>query len=241
MKFMIVLGLASLVFVGFSTSARGDGGDTFKAGAGSVAIATVIGAACAIATNPSPKAADDDYARRGWLVGIGGSYAIETFSDDAESDLKSVFGPTTSFSADDSLGINGGVGYRCQRYFGAEVDVEWIDSFDGDVSVSGLKVGTLEAEILVVTANAKGYFPIGRFHPFVVVGGGAMTAELQGSILGVSVSDDATNFTFRFGGGLDVYATSHIVVSLGVNYVLPIGELRDLDYVSFGWGLQYRF
>ena len=241
MKFMIVLGLAGLVFVGFSTSARGDSGDTFKTVGGGLVSAAVIGIGCAIATNFSPEAADDDYARRGWLVGIGGSYAIETFSDDAESDLQSVFGPTASFSVDDSLGINGMVGYRCHRYFGAEVDVEWIDSFDGDIFDSGLKIGRLDAEILVVTANAKGYFPIGRFHPFVAVGGGAMTAELQGSISGVSVSDDATNFTFRFGGGLDVYATRHIVVSLGVNYVLPIGELRDLQFVSFGWGLKYRF
>jgi hypothetical protein len=217
MKSMIVLGLAGLVFVGFSTSARGDGEDTFLAGAGGLLSAAVIGAACAIATNPSPTAADDDYARRGWLVGIGGSYAIETFSDDLESGF------------DDSLGINGRAGYRCHRYFGAEVDVEWI-SWDGDASA---KVGGFDRETLVVTANAKGYFPIGRYHPFLAVGGGAMMAD--------PTSEGDTSFTFRFGGGLDVYATRHIVLSLGVDYVFPLGALQDLDYVSIGWGLQYRF
>jgi opacity protein-like surface antigen len=236
MKFMIVLGLAGLVFVGFSTSARGDSGDTFKTVSGGLVSAAVIGIGCAIATNFSPEAADDDYARRGWLVGIGGSYAIETFSDDAESELQSVFGPTASFSADDSLGINGGAGYRCHRYLGADVDVEWISSFDGDVSDSGLKVATLDVEALVVTANAKGYFPIGRYHPFLSVGAGGMMAEFRGS-----VSDDVTSFTMRFGGGLDIYATTHIVVSLGVDYVFPLGSLEDLDYISIGWGLQYRF
>jgi opacity protein-like surface antigen len=236
MKFMIVLGLAGLVFVGFSTSARGDSGDTFKTVGGGLVSAAVIGIGCAITTNFSPEAADDDYARRGWLVGIGGSYAIETFSDDAESGLQSVFGPTASYSADDSLGINGGAGYRCHRYFGADVDVEWISSFDGDVYDSGLKVATLDVEALVVTANAKGYFPIGRYHPFLSVGAGGMMAEFRGS-----VSDDVTSFTMRFGGGLDIYATTHIVVSLGVDYVFPLGSLEDLDYISIGWGLQYRF
>ncbi len=236
MRRTAAIGLASLVFVGFSTSARSEEGDTFKAVGLGLVSAAVIGIGCAIATNFSPEAADDDYARRGWLVGIGGSYAIETFSDDAESDLQSVFGPTASFSADDSLGINGGGGYRCHRYFGAEVDVEWISSFDGDVSVSGLEVATLDTETLVVTANAKGYLPIGRYHPFLSVGAGGMMAEFRGS-----VSDDVTSFTMRIGGGLDIYATRHIVVSLGVDYVFPLGSLEDLDYISIGWGLQYRF
>jgi hypothetical protein len=45
----------------------------------------------------------------------------------------------------------------------------------------------------------------------------------------------------RFGGGLDFYATEHVVLTLGIDYVLPFGDLEDLDYVSIGWGLRYRF
>jgi len=45
----------------------------------------------------------------------------------------------------------------------------------------------------------------------------------------------------RFGGGLDFYITESIVASAGVDYLLPTGDVEDLDYVSFGWGLQYRF
>ncbi len=45
----------------------------------------------------------------------------------------------------------------------------------------------------------------------------------------------------RLGGGLDFYATKSIVLSLGVDYVLPFGDVEDFDYVSLGWGLEYRF
>jgi hypothetical protein len=31
------------------------------------------------------------------------------------------------------------------------------------------------------------------------------------------------------------------VVDLGVDYVFPTGEVKDLDYVSVGVALQYRF
>jgi len=52
-------------------------------------------------------------------------------------------------------------------------------------------------------------------------------------------SDDA--FAMRFGGGIDLYATANVVVSLEADYVLPFGNLNSLDYISIGWGLQYRF
>lgn len=44
-------------------------------------------------------------------------------------------------------------------------------------------------------------------------------------------------------GELETWAiTKHIVVSAGADYVLPAGsELQDLDYVSCGGGIQYRF
>jgi hypothetical protein len=31
------------------------------------------------------------------------------------------------------------------------------------------------------------------------------------------------------------------VVNLGVDYVLPFGDLDALDYVTIKWGFQYRF
>jgi hypothetical protein len=32
-----------------------------------------------------------------------------------------------------------------------------------------------------------------------------------------------------------------VVLNVGVDYVLPFGNLDDLDYITIGWGVQYRF
>jgi len=50
-----------------------------------------------------------------------------------------------------------------------------------------------------------------------------------------------TGFAMRFGGGIDLYATKNIVVTLETDYVKPFGNLDAFDYVSVGWGVQYRF
>jgi hypothetical protein len=56
-----------------------------------------------------------------------------------------------------------------------------------------------------------------------------------------SSTDTTTDIVMRFGSGLDYYATEQIVLTLGLDYLLPFGELEDLDYVSISWGLRYRF
>ena len=43
------------------------------------------------------------------------------------------------------------------------------------------------------------------------------------------------------GGGLDYYFTPHIVGTVDMTYVLPVGDLSDFPYISGGLGLQYRF
>ena len=71
-----------------------------------------------------------------------------------------------------------------------------------------------------------------------------MTAETKypGSVPpGVPRSRTENEFAMRFGGGIDLYATKNVVVSLEADYVLPVSSLSDLDYVSIGWGFQYRF
>ena len=59
--------------------------------------------------------------------------------------------------------------------------------------------------------------------------------------------------TGRLGGGIDVYATENIVVSLDASYVIPAGDLAinlptvsgeatgHFPYASFSWGFLYRF
>jgi hypothetical protein len=54
-------------------------------------------------------------------------------------------------------------------------------------------------------------------------------------------SESDTAFVMRFGGGIDLYATENVVVSVDADYVLPLGNLDALDYITIGWGIQYRF
>jgi len=164
--------------------------------------------------------------------GVGGSYAIEVFEDDVVADFQN------------SFGVNGRAGYRCHPRFSAEVEVEWLDGFETVISDSKFgKIFAFDAEPLVVTVNTKGYLLTGRYQPFVLLGMGAMMADLgvRNLVAGLSGSVSETGFAMRLGGGIDFYATKHVVVSVEADYVLPFDDLEGLDYISIGLGLQYRF
>jgi opacity protein-like surface antigen len=221
--------------------------DTAKSIVETVAAAALTGIICSgVALSADDEIDPEDYARRGWMLGLGGSSAIETFQDDAESNLDRVLGVPTKLSVDNSLGINGRAGYRCHRHFSAEFEIEWIEGFESDFSSPGFgELGELKFEPVVYTANVKGYFLTGRYQPFLLLGGGMTTVDVKLTKdnvgLGLSSSESENSFTMRFGGGIDLYATKNVVVSLQADYVRPFGNLDDLDYVSIGWGLQYRF
>ena len=245
MRRAAAIGLTALVFLALPDSARSD---TAKAIAQGAAAGALTGILCSsIALTADDEVDEADFARRGWLVGVAGSYAVETFDDDAESDFQNELGPTVALSVDNSFGFNGRVGYRCHRRLSAEVEVEWLDGFDSDLTQPGfVQLGKVKYEPVVVTANLKGYLLTGRYQPFLLVGGGAMTADRKmrdtvGLTPGQSDSENDTAFAMRFGGGIDLYATEHVVVSLEADYVLPFGDLDALDYVTIGWGFQYRF
>ncbi len=245
MKRATAIVLMGLALAAHPVSARADGTRTIVAGLATAALTSLVCASFALTAGEDAK--QDEFARRGWLIGVAGSYAIETFKDDAESDIQKFLGPTASLSVDNSLGFNGRVGYRCHRWFSAEVEVEWLDGFKSDASGAdalGPLFSKIDFEPVVVTANMKGYILTGRYQPFLLVGGGVMTAEakLQSPAPpGVRRSITDTEFAMRFGGGIDFYATKNVVVSLEADYVLPVSSLSDLDYISIGWGFQYRF
>ena len=250
MRQAAAVGLAVLVLVALPDSARSD---TAKSIVEGVAAAAFIGIVCSsVAITADDEVDEDDFARRGWLVGLGGSYAIETFEDDAEADFRKPeadggLGPDVNLSVDNSFGVNGRVGYRCHRYFSAEVEVEWLDGFSSDLTEPGFtQLADVGFEPVVVTTNLKGYFLTGRYQPFLLAGAGVMTADikLQDPVgLGFTgvKSESENEFALRFGAGIDLYATKHVVVSLEADYVLPFGDLDALDYITVSWGLQYRF
>jgi opacity protein-like surface antigen len=187
-----------------------------------------------------------EYARRGAFAGAALAYAVETYESDAQSEVRDVAN-NSNLSVKNSFGFKGRLGYRCQRYVSAEVQVEWFDSFDGTVFQDGAgKIATLDFEPVVVTANGRGYIPLwnDRIQPFGLFGAGLATVKgkARDSLgLGVRASDRETEFALRGGGGVDFYVTPNIVVTFETDYVQAFGALDDFNYLSIGLGAQYRF
>jgi len=186
------------------------------------------------------------FERPGWMAGLTGRYAWGNYGDNEQEDLRVSSLPfLVSITEENSPGLSGWAGYRCHRRFSAEVEVEWFKGFDGQIDelVQGT-VATYSLVPIVVTSNAKGYLMTGRFQPYLLAGAGAMivqssTTDFLGA--GGTVEDTNAMFTMRFGGGLDVYLTKNIVATVDLDYVLPVAEIKNLHYVTFGGGLQYRF
>jgi hypothetical protein len=113
---------------------------------------------------------------------------------------------------DGAFGVAGRIGYRFHPHISGEVQFE------------ALKGGTE-----VYTANAKGYLTTGSIQIYVLTGLGLLNAN----------SD--TSFAARTGAGLDMYVTDDVAVTVGTDYVITTGSHKKSHYLSFIWGLQYRF
>ena len=245
MRRAAAIGLAALVFMALPDSAHSDTAKTVVESAGAAAL---LGILCSsIALNSDDEIDKDDFARRGWSVGVAGTYAFQVFEDDAEMDYRKELGPDVNLAVDNSFGFNARVGYRCNARLSAEVEVEWLKGFASDLTEAGFaQLANVDFEPVVGTTNVKAYVLTGRYQPFLLVGAGAMTAHTKvREPVGLgftSVRSESENaFAMRFGGGIDFYATEQVVVSLEGGYVRPLGKLDALDYVSFRWGIQYRF
>lgn len=94
---------------------------------------------------------------------------------------------------------------------------------------------------MTLTINTKAYLAKGKFQPFILLGPGAMFANVDNKRQDTTSQENA--FALRFGGGFDYYITENIVINTGFTYVYPFGDLQDkLDYFSMEViGFQYRF
>lgn len=162
----------------------------------------------------SDQVAESEYARDGFYAGLGGSYGIEKFSFNGNTD--------------DSPGLNFRGGYRCHPNVGAELLTEYFTGFD---SADPLLAPDVDA--FALTGNSRMY-PLtsilpGRVQPYLLAGIGAMYV------------DSETGIAMRFGGGLDVYATPHFVLTAGVSYLAPYQAVERFDTISLSAGVDYRF
>jgi opacity protein-like surface antigen len=179
-----------------------------------------------------------DFDRSGIYVGASGIYALDMALEDAveEAASQSESGAGLKVKVEGNFGIQGRLGYRILPHFAVELQAEYIFPFD--VEAGGAKIAEYDA--LTATANAKLILATKGIQPYLLAGGGIMYASVEDKV-GLGVSEDGLGPVFRGGGGIDFYLTESIVVSVESTYVLPFEEVDELDYLSIGLGLQYRF
>ena len=185
----------------------------------------------------------EDYCDPGWYLILGGLTAWEQFQDTEGADIGT------------SLGFELRGGYRVLKYFAAEGQIDFLSGFR--LSTNDPDVGDLAVDGTVFTANVRGYLPFERFQPYGLLGIGGMyarvrTEEAVGTICqpgfygwwcsGVyGQLEEGTDFVARLGGGLDIYVTEYIAITLDAAYILPFDRLSELRYISFNWGAMFRF
>lgn len=170
-------------------------------------------------------------------------------------------GPDTTAKADDSWTIKEGGGYRCHSRYSAGATIQHFGGFDTDWT-GPLGMGNGDIDIFYATVDLKGYLLTGRYQPYLLVGGGTMSVkEKVTNPTGVTTltpnmmppptnvatfgpviqSRSYMDFAFRFGGGIDLYATKHIVINIDANYLVPVGQVTGVSMFTIGAGVGYRF
>ena len=165
---------------------------------------------------------DEGYARRGVYALLQGNYFIENFS--------------TAIEPEGSFGASGHIGYRLNRRFAAEFQVDWLKDFDFESG--GAKVARI-TNGWTTTVNGKAFFSTGWIQPYAVAGIGVMGVTLDDEITGGAVED--TGFAFRTGVGADFYGDENLALNVELGFVNPTGSASEYDYVSLAWGLLLRF
>jgi len=202
-------------------------------------IATSI-ALLALLAVPSARAADPDFARRGFYVGGGGTYGFNLLESAFDDVLVS------GVEVGDTWGFNTRLGYRPLSWFSAEVEYEYLNNFG--VSIDGIHLADLRAE--TISGNVRFIAPLRRFQPYLCLGAGATLFSLDhNDVPGLEV--DHSSFSGRLGIGLDVYATENIAIGVGADAVLSTAEVKDpsfggstsstLSYVALHFGIDFHF
>jgi opacity protein-like surface antigen len=250
-----------------SSAARADSADGAVAIGSTVAIGAFAGIACwAMQSEPSEEHGESDagtagsesagipstneFARRGWFAGLQGIYAKGDYAEAEEAALQQALVPfairvDAGDGEDSGWGVGGNVGNRCHSRLATEAEVQWMTGFTGDVLAEGQgRISRFFLDVLVGTVNFKAYLLTGRFQPYGLVGIGAMTIDSRiDDVVGNAGSRSTSNtmFAARFGGGIDVYVTKHIVAKAGVDYLMPISGIRNFEAIIVDAGLEYRF
>ncbi len=132
-------------------------------------------------------------------------------------------------------------GFRANRWLSVEVGGEWAHRFrydrgSGPKTCTGTGGASKRYNAWQITAGGRLYFTDSMIQPFLLGHGGLIQTRDSGG----GRSCKSSGFVARLGGGVEVFVTNDIALSLLGAYVLPVtGGARDHDYISIGLGLTW--
>lgn len=165
---------------------------------------------------------ETDYARTGAYVSVSGVFVAESWP-----------GSNRDAGAEDTHGINLRAGLRVNQWASAEVELELIDDFFPDERQ--------DYQLVTFSANTRVYPFGGRVQPYALGGLGVVASVVDHRDRDSSVTQSNADWNFRAGAGIDFYYTDHVALTFEGTYVWTVGDVKDIDHVSVGLGLLYRF
>ena len=155
-----------------------------------------------IVLSAQPGAADLDYARSGFYLGLTGNHAQDLFDEEIQDEMNAaasasaanigdpfVVQPPIELKIKGSWGASVLAGYRFHPRLSAEAQLEWLGGFDGNWRLldsdetpppdneETIENGSASVESMSLTANLKAHLMTGPFQPFLRVGAGVMKTK----------------------------------------------------------------
>ncbi len=184
-------------------------------------------------------ASAQEFDRTGAYIGVGGVIGIEDFNVDQVPNSLGIekFDPNRSQLDMGDTGMGGvdfRAGYRFHANVAGELNYFWVDSYN--VNFQGSKAGSIDLQGL--TANVKAYPLTGQFQPYLLGGVGLARGEFEGN--------SSTDLTWKAAAGIDLYPftdapKAHWALYFEGSYLLPQGDVEDLNLWSCTMGVKYRF
>jgi opacity protein-like surface antigen len=178
--------------------------------------------ATTLLTSASAEDHEVDFSRTGTYIGVSGVYVLEKWP-----------GTNKDAGADDTAGVNIRVGMRVTEWASAEIQLEFVDDYFPDERQ--------DFQTITATVNTRVYPFAGRIQPFAIAGMGIVSSIVDHRDRLSSIKQSNADWGIRAGGGIDFYYTEHVALSLEGTYVFTVGDVKDIDHVSIGLGLLYRF
>jgi hypothetical protein len=187
-----------------------------------VAMLTTFGLAMTATAEDPDDETSSNYSRTGTYVSVSGVYVVESWPRS-----------NRNAGAEDTGGFNFRVGQRVSQWVSAELEFEWVDDFFPNERQ--------DLQLISTSANTRIYPLGGRVQPFVLGGLGIVSTIVNHRNRSSSIRQSNADWQFRGGGGIDFYYNDHIALTAEATYVWTVGDVKDLEHVSIGLGMLYRF